>query len=229
MDLQEKHLANAVVAFDASPQGTDIHIRDIYAAISSQFGSEARPVAVTRFRSDFIVQFATQREKETVGAAQILCGNGFNMLLVSWSSRYGSTTLKWETDVVVDITGVPAHAFHLHSLQQLLLGHCNIQTYRFNKRKDMCRVTAIAFSKASIPTVGNIAFQHVESYGIRNELFPVTINTYLPAEAPPFPDDDSPVGSPHSVASYDTGDQYFLRQNLLTKQTPTFPSCAFAN
>jgi hypothetical protein len=74
---------------DVSPATANPSIRDIQLAIEKQFGNEALPVAITFtcFRTDFVIQFATPHEGDTVASLETLEGEGFDMLLIRWSKR----------------------------------------------------------------------------------------------------------------------------------------------
>lgn len=61
--MAEAQLAHAVVATDISPATADPTTKDIRRAILEQFESEVTPVAITRFRSDFVIQFDNQEER----------------------------------------------------------------------------------------------------------------------------------------------------------------------
>lgn len=65
-----------MVAIDLNPADADVDTGDIQFAIFSQFGSRVQPVEVSRFRSDFIVQFATAAERDLVASSEILQGIG---------------------------------------------------------------------------------------------------------------------------------------------------------
>jgi hypothetical protein len=62
----EAQFASAVVATQPDPADANISIADIRLAIENQFGNQAVPVAITHFRSDFLIQFATLHERDTV-------------------------------------------------------------------------------------------------------------------------------------------------------------------
>jgi hypothetical protein len=72
---------------DVSPATANPSIRDIQLAIEKQFGNEALPVTITCFRTDFVIQFATPHEGDTVASLEMLEGEGFDMLLIRWSKR----------------------------------------------------------------------------------------------------------------------------------------------
>jgi hypothetical protein len=207
--MLEQQFANAVVATDPSPNTANITIADISQAIERQFGHQAIPLAIYRFRSDFVMQFASENERDTVALAEILQGHNFDMLLVPWSNRYGGRIVDWHTAVTIDITGLPTHAFDPSALGPLLSHHCSIQTHHFISSKGICRVNAYALSKRSIPESGSIALQYPKNDGVRNVVFPVTMKTYLYSEAPELEEevnaDDSPDYLTDDAASFDTG------------------------
>lgn len=210
----EAQFANAVVATQPDPASATLSITEIRFAIESQFGNQAVPVAITRFRSDFVIQFATLHERDTVALAEILSGHNFSMLLLPWSSQYGATTVDWNTAVTIDISGFPPHAFDPATLGPLLSRHCSIQTYQFIKSKGICRIDAYTLSTRSIPKNGYMGFQYQKVDGVRNVVFPVTMKTYLYSEAPKLEEEpgglDAPVEKTDSVASWDTGSRHVL-------------------
>jgi hypothetical protein len=57
MEMAEAKLANAVVVTDIAPATAKPTTRDIRLAFLDQFEFEITPISITRFRSDFIVQF----------------------------------------------------------------------------------------------------------------------------------------------------------------------------
>lgn len=211
IEATEAQLTNAVIATDASPNTLNLTTTDIQLAVQDQFGSQALPLSVTRFGSDFVIQFATRHERDVVASSEILEGHGFSMLLVTWSNRYGGKTIKWETEVAIDINGFPPHAFHPSALGPLLSRHCSIQAYNFSKKRGTCRVKAYALSTRSIPTSGEFGFQYPDVHGVQNVVFPVTMTAYPHSEAPEFPEDDVPADPAEttdpaeSIASFDTG------------------------
>lgn len=66
VELAEADLTRALVAIDLNPADADVDTGDIQFAIFSQFGSRVQPVEVSRFRSDFIVQFVTAAESSEI-------------------------------------------------------------------------------------------------------------------------------------------------------------------
>jgi hypothetical protein len=203
-DILEQQLANAVVATDLSPNTASITVADIRLAIQTQFGNQALPLTISKFRSDFVVSFASQHERDLVALAEILQGQHFHMLLLPWSNRYGGRIVDWDTAVTIDITGFPTHAFHPSALGPLLSHHCSIQTHRFISSKGICRVDAYALSKSSIPQSGTVGLQYQKSDGVRNVVFPVTMKTYLYSEAPEI-EEETPAYLTDDAASLDTG------------------------
>lgn len=127
MKSKEKDPANAVLAIDISPATASPCIRDIYAAVEKQFGTLAKPTGITLFCTDFIVQFATARERDLVLSSELLYGRSFNMILIPWSKSYRSRTVCWQTEVAVDIGSLPVHACYDHCLQPLLSPYCRIK------------------------------------------------------------------------------------------------------
>ena len=97
IEAAETRLANAVVATDVNPATANPSIRDVQLAIEKQFESKALPVSITRFRSDFVIRFASSHERDLVASSQVLYGKDFNTLLVRWSNRYGARTVDWHT------------------------------------------------------------------------------------------------------------------------------------
>jgi hypothetical protein len=95
----EAQFASAVVATQPDPADANISIADIRLAIENQFGNQAVPVAITHFRSDFLIQFAALHERDTVALAEILYGQSFTVLLLPWSSQHGGTFVDWNTVV----------------------------------------------------------------------------------------------------------------------------------
>jgi hypothetical protein len=144
------------------------------------------PVSIARFHSDFVVSFATLKEKKIVRSAGVLCGHNFSGLIINWTNRYGSTAIRWETEVAIDIDGFPPHTFHPSALGPLLERHCSIQAHSFSESRGVCRVDAYALSKSSIPTTGQIGLQYSDIHGVTNVMFPVTMTTYNYGEAPEF-------------------------------------------
>jgi hypothetical protein len=133
------------------------------------------------------------------------------MLVVPWSNRYGATVVDWHTQVAIDISGFPPHAFRPAVLTPLLSRHCSLQAYRFFKRQGICRVFGYAHTTSSIPTAGHVASQYQLH---RNIAFPVAIQTYHYSAAPDLEDDSLPDLSVDSTTSYDTGKRtYCIRQN----------------
>lgn len=168
----EAQFASAVVATQPDPADANISIADIRLAIENQFGNQAVPVAITHFRSDFLIQFATLHERDTVALAEILHGQSFTVLLLPWSSQHGGTIVDWNTVVTIDITGFPPHAFDPAALGPLLSRHCCIQAYGFTKSEGVCRVDAYTLSIESIPKTGHIGFQYIKPDGVSNVVFP---------------------------------------------------------
>ena len=95
-----------------------------------------------RFRSDFVIQFATPRERDLVASSEVLEGRGFDVLVITWSNRYGGKIDEWQTEVSIDIVGFPPHTFDPSVLAPLLERHCSIQAHNFNESKGLCRVDA---------------------------------------------------------------------------------------
>lgn len=188
-EMMEAQFANAIVATHVNPSTVSPNIIDVRLAIQNQFHSQIIPVAITRFRSDFVLQFATLHEKDMVTSSRVLHGHGFTMDLVPWTNHYGGTIVEWSTAVSIDISGFPSHAFQPTCLRPLLSDHCSIQAYAFNKSRGMCRVDAYALNTQSIPHSGYIGFQYPQAQGVRNVVFPVTMKTYPYSEAPVFRDD----------------------------------------
>lgn len=205
--MAEAELACALVATDLNPAGAQIDTGDIHFAILSQFESKAQRVAISRFRSDFIVQFGTVSERDLVASSEVMRGIGFDMLVLPWSNRSGATVVDRHTQVAIDISGFPPHAFRPATLGPLLSQHCSIQGYRFFKRQGMCRVFGYAHTTRSIPSTGHITFQYQLNNGVRNIAFPVTIQTYPYSTAPSLEDEPAPDPSIDSVRSYDTGEK----------------------
>jgi hypothetical protein len=101
-DMLEQQFANTVVATDPNPNTANLTIADIRLAIEAQFGHQAIPLAISKFRSDSVIQFASQDERDMVALSEILEGHGFDMLLVTWSNRYGGRIVDWDTAVTID-------------------------------------------------------------------------------------------------------------------------------
>lgn len=152
--------------------------------------TEALPVAIMRFRSDFVIQFATPRERDLVASSEVLEGRGFDVLVITWSNRYGGKIVEWQTEVSIDIVGFPPHTFDPSVLAPLLERHCSIQAYSFSETRGACRVDAYALSPCSIPKVGEIGVQYPTARGVCNVVFSVTLTAYNYHEAPEFVRDD---------------------------------------
>jgi hypothetical protein len=82
-----------------------------------------------------VIQFATLHERDLVASSQILYGEGFDTLLVTWSNKYGAKVIKWQTEVAIDIHGFPPHTFDPSALAPLLDRHCSIQAYKFSESR----------------------------------------------------------------------------------------------
>ncbi|CAD6202600.1 unnamed protein product [Miscanthus lutarioriparius] len=97
-EAAEAQLVNVVVALDVNPNTANPSISDVRLAIENRFGSDALPVAITRFRSDFVIRFASSHERDLVVSSEVLYGKDFDTLLVRWSNRYGVRTVDWQTE-----------------------------------------------------------------------------------------------------------------------------------
>ena len=96
------------------------------------------------------------------------------------------------------------------NLGPLLSPHRSIQAYRFVKRRGICRVFGYALNTRSIPAAGRVTFQYQLGHGVRNMVFPVTMQTYPCSDAPQLEDEASPNPSIGSVQTYDTGNKQSL-------------------
>jgi hypothetical protein len=225
-ETAEARLANAVIAMDVSPPTATV--RDVQLAIQKQFEGRALPLSITRFRSDFVIQFATPDERDLVTSSEILYGEGFDALLVRWSNRYGAQTVNWETEVAIDIDGFPPHTFHPSALGPLLERHCSIQAHNFSESRGICRVDAYALSKDSVPRSGEIGLQYPTPHGVTNMVFPVTMVTYNYSEAPKFVQEEvhpnpADLYSADSIASFDTGDSHACHLSLHSQHISLLP------
>jgi hypothetical protein len=75
MVAKERELGKAVITTDVNPKHEKVCIRDVSEAIKNQFGPQARPVSITSFHSDFIIQFATLAERDLVVSSHFLRGH----------------------------------------------------------------------------------------------------------------------------------------------------------
>lgn len=178
--MAESQFANAVIATDPNPNTALLTTQDIRLAIEDQFQSpQVVPLTITRFHSQFVIQFATRDERDIVGSSEILWGHNFDMLLTTWNNRHGGRVIDWDTAVTIDITGFPPHAFDPAALGPLLSHHCSVQAYGFYKSKGICRVDAYTLNARSIPQSGHMGLQYPKKHGVSNVVFPVTMKTYL--------------------------------------------------
>lgn len=214
IEMEEAKHAAALVATDLNPSNAAVDAEDIQRAILAQFQCQAQPAAITKFGSDFVVQFDSVDERDLVVSSEVLQSTYFDMLVVPWSIRYGARVVDWQTEVAIDVSGFPPHAFDPISLGPLLSTHCSIQAYRFFKPKGICRVFGYALSTNSIPSAGHITLQYQLHHGVRNMVFPVTMQTYPYSEAPQL-DEASPEKSIASIRSYDTGNTKYFSSALM--------------
>jgi hypothetical protein len=178
--VAESQFANAVIATDPNPNTALLTTQDIRLAIEEQFQSpQVIPLTITRFRSEFVIQFATHDERDIVASSEVLWGHNFDMLLTTWNNRHGGRVIDWDTAVTIDITGFPPHAFDPAALGPLLSHHCSVQAYSFCKSKGICRVDAYTLNTRSIPQSGHMGLQYPKKHGVSNVVFPVTMKTYL--------------------------------------------------
>ncbi|XP_066353426.1 uncharacterized protein [Miscanthus floridulus] len=126
------------------------------------------------------------------------------MILIPWSRSYRSKIIRCQTEVAIDIGIHPVHACYQHCLEPLLSSYCKIKTCTFNTRRGTCRVVGLALKVQSIPSDGSVALQYDDHTDVSMEAFPVTMRTYLLAQAPEFRNDPSPHDSPASPDSFDT-------------------------
>lgn len=180
----ERQLSYAVIALDVRCDHLHASTNDIAHAVETQFGF--KPIRVTCFKSDFIIQCKSSAERDCLTSTLVLSVNGLDAILVAWSNTYGAKKELWQTKVSIDIEGFPPHMFNRAVLENLLGCHMSIETHSFSEDRAVCRVNGYARSADSIPRTGEVGFKYPSEHGCIAGLFPVTLTTYNYGDVQPY-------------------------------------------
>ena len=109
-------------------------VSDVEAMFARHYPASAKPMDISCFPPDFILQFDDKTSYDTVLSYQILTDNNYTFSLAPWSDDTRCQTQAWSVPVTIDIHSIPTHAFHMKSLSVLLDPYCDIETYTMDKK-----------------------------------------------------------------------------------------------
>jgi len=153
-------------------------VSDVEAMFARHYPASPKPMDISCFPPDFILQFDDKTSYDTVLSYQILTDSNYTFSLAPWSDDARCQTQAWSVPVTIDIHGIPPHAFHMKSLSVLLDPYCDIETYTMDKKKTgICTVEGDALNVNSIPTTCFLSYPHRSGYETVIHTFPVTMKT----------------------------------------------------
>jgi hypothetical protein len=77
--------------------------------------------------------FAPKKDHDTILNYEFLTDDNHTFALAPWTDDARSFTERWSVPVI-EIHGIPPHAFHASSLNALLDPHCDVENYVMDKK-----------------------------------------------------------------------------------------------